>query len=136
MVARRDRQDHHGGRPRRGLGRAPVRRVRLLALAVFVAAVVLDLPLAVGFRSLAFVNQVPSFNQVQDALFAMVALVAIRAFFDVHGAGVTALRRQRWLFVALGALLLWMLLSLAWAVAPERALTDIARGSGPLRSCR
>ena len=74
---------------------------------------------------LAFVNQVPSFNQVQDALFAMVALVAIRAFFDVHGAGVTALRRQRWLFVALGALLLWMLLSLAWAVAPERALTDI-----------
>ena len=98
----------------------------LLALAVFLAAVLLDLPLAVGLLVfLAFVNQVPFFNQVQDALFAMVGLVAIRAFFDVRGPGVVALRRQRWLFVALGALVLWMLLSLAWAVAPDRALTDI-----------
>jgi hypothetical protein len=98
----------------------------LLVLAVFVAAVVLDLPLAVGFLVfLAFVNQVPFLNQVQDALFAMVGLVALRSFFDVHGPGVTALRRQRRLFVALGALLLWILLSLGWAVAPERALTDI-----------
>jgi hypothetical protein len=98
----------------------------LLALAVFLAAVVLDLPLAVGLLVfLAFVNQVPFFNQVQDALFAVVGLIAIRAFFDAQGPGVTALRRQRWLFVTLGALLLWMLLSLAWAVAPDRALTDI-----------
>ena len=104
----------------------PYAALALLALTVFLAAVVLDLPLAVGLLvSLAFVNQVAFFNQVQDALFAMVGLVAIRAFFDVRGPGVMALRRQRWLFVALGALVLWLLLSLTWAVAPDRALTDI-----------
>jgi O-antigen ligase len=98
----------------------------LLALAGFLAVVVLDLPLAVGLLVfLAFVNQVPFFNEIQNALVAMTALAAIRAFFDASGRGVAALRRQRWLFVALAALLLWMVLSLAWAVAPDRALTDI-----------
>ncbi len=128
MAARRCR----GGGTCRGAGFGavvavhPYAALALLTLTVFLAAVVFDLPLAVGLLvSLAFVNQVAFFNQVQDALLAMVGLVAIRAFFDVRGPGVMALRRQRWLFVALGALVLWLLLSLTWAVAPDRALTDI-----------
>ena len=73
----------------------PSAAVALLALAVFLAPVVVDLPLAVGLLVfLAFVNQVPFFDQVQDALVAMVAVVAIRAFIDVRGPGVMALRRS------------------------------------------
>jgi hypothetical protein len=104
----------------------PSAAVALLVLGGFLALVVVDLPLAVGLLVfLAFVNQVPFFDQVQDALGGMLGVVAIRAFIDVHGPGVIALRRQRWLFVAVGALLLWMLFSLTWAIAPDRAATDI-----------
>jgi O-antigen ligase len=104
----------------------PAAAVALLVLACFLALVVVDLPVAVGLLVfLAFVNQVPFFDQIQNALGAMVAVVAIRAFIDVRGPGVTAMRQQRWLLVAVSALLLWMLLSLVWAVAPDRAVTDI-----------